>query len=373
MVITKRALDLLLLFILAIFPFGQLPGIFLESILRTPFRIHILDLLVGAYVFLYWLSFKNLARLKGLLPVVLVFGFSIIISIFSGTFTLVGAIYFIRLVFYLAFIYLIDIKIKLVTLVVVGGAVATFGWIQYFVFPDLTALKLFGWDDHYFRLAATFLDPAFTGAILLLATFVAFYLFGKTKSMVYLASSIFLAVSLGFTYSRASYIAFLVGLVFLLFRKAKRKLIIVTVIFALVIVFLPRGVGGEGVKLTRTSSISFKLENYAQSFRIISYSPLFGVGYNNVCKAKEVLFINTKEQKNSCNGLDNSFLFILATSGVPGIIVFIYTFSHFRDGEELFTASLAAVFIHSLFTNTLFYPWVLVWLAFLKANTQKKL
>ena len=45
---------------------------------------------------------------------------------------------------------------------------AVFGWIQYFFWPDLTYLKYLGWDDHYFRLTGTFLDPNFMGLVLVL-------------------------------------------------------------------------------------------------------------------------------------------------------------------------------------------------------------
>lgn len=362
--ITKKGLNILLLFILAIFPFGQLPGIFLKSVFNFPFRLHAIDILIGVYISIYLLKYSNFSKLKALLSVVVVFGFSLIISIFEGTFGFIGLFYFLRLIIYLFFIHILNIQVEPKYLVLVGLVVALLGWVQYFTLPDLTALKFFGWDDHYFRLTSTFLDPAFTGIILSLAALLAL----RKK---YIFSSIFLIASLGFTYSRASFLAFFVGVIFLFFKKDKKFLSILIIFLALIIVLLPRSPGGEGVKLARTSSVKLKIENFAQSTKIISNSPLFGVGYNNICKAKESLSFNIEKQKNSCSGLDNSFLFILATAGALGLFTFIHTLSRLFRGSELLTASLAAVFVHSLFTNTLFYPWILVWLALLRPTARK--
>jgi hypothetical protein len=66
-------------------------------------------------------------------------------------------------------------------------------------------------------------------------------------------------------------------------------------------------------------------------------------------------------------GLDSSLLFIAATTGVVGLAAFIFLFvSMIRLAQgrfrTIYLASVAAVAVHSLFVNSLFYPWVMVWL-----------
>ncbi|MBU2577563.1 hypothetical protein KKA69_01905, partial [Patescibacteria group bacterium] len=50
-----------------------------------------------------------------------------------------------------------------------GLAIAFIAIGQYIFFPDTRILKYLGWDDHYFRAIGSFLDPAFTGIILVLS------------------------------------------------------------------------------------------------------------------------------------------------------------------------------------------------------------
>ena len=78
---------------------------------------------------------------------------------------------------------------------------------------------IWGWDDHLYRLIGTFLDPGFTAIILVFGflTSLAYYLKpaapkGGFKNKYFLLISIFLFVSILFTYSRAGYIALIVGM-----------------------------------------------------------------------------------------------------------------------------------------------------------------
>ncbi len=81
------------------------------------------------------------------------------------------------------------------------------------------------------------------------------------------------------------------------------------------------------------------------------------------------------------SGTDNSYLFVLATTGVVGFICYIfylYSIIHEvwihknRKGREVVIASFLTVAIGTLFINLLFYPAILLWLMILLSLTQSK-
>lgn len=372
----EKLANYLLLLALAVYPFGQLPGIFVGNIFNSPFRIHLLDILI---VFIVVFTIKlnvieqMIIRYKGLFASIL---FSTVLSFFTLNFSIEGSIYLLRLIFYILFLlYLLKSPFtkslgELISkaLLVCSAVVSTLGWIQYLFLPDLVALKYFGWDDHYFRLTGAFLDPAFTGMILVFAIFLSLFFYLKNKRRSYLLLSLFFLLTLGFTYSRASFLSLVVGLFVMFMRRHKKLLTAFFILIASLFIILPRSAGGEGVKLTRTASSIQKLKNFEESFVLIQSSPLFGIGYNNVCNAKVKLNIDTSKQNNSCFGLDNSFLFLTATVGVVGIIGFVHFSYDLIDAvreSRVIIASLAALLVHTQFTNTLFYSWVIVWIALL--------
>jgi hypothetical protein len=371
--ITKEKLiDYLLLLSIAIFSIGQLPGIFFQNLLSLSFRIHPIDV-ISIFIVVFIASNIGISKLsKKYWAFLVVLVFSVSVGNALKVFDLVGLFYLARIASYIPLIYLLP-KLKTNTKQLALGMLiavmlaAFFGWFQYLFFPDLTELKNFGWDDHYYRLVSTFLDPAFTGIVFALSATTSLSLFLKSKSKVYLFSFIFLFVSLAFTYSRASYLAFSVGMLILFWQKHKKYMLSILAALILIVLILPNKMGGEGVNLLRTSSAVQKLKNFSDSYEIISHSPLFGVGFNNLCTAKAKLSIPTGT--NSCYGLDNTFLFVWATTGVTGLIIFInLLFDLYKNNKSiLWRASLGMVIIHSMFTPTIFFPWVLFYLAVLNS------
>lgn len=237
-------------------------------------------------------------------------------------------------------------------LLVASIASAIFGWIQYLIWPDLTTLKYLGWDDHLLRMTGAFLDPTFLGLILVLGVIVAFY---KKNNLVFY----FLALSVLFTYSRISYL-----LLFAVSLLNKKYLAIL--IFALVVVFLPKNIG-EGTNFVRTVSGNSKLINYGETFEIIKKSPLVGIGFNNICSARQKYLGDMNVGSHSCSGSDSSILFLLATTGIVGTILFLgfvlrVTSSLHTTYYLLLTTSFVVVFIHSLQANSLFYPHIMFWM-----------
>jgi hypothetical protein len=131
--------------------------------------------------------------------------------------------------------------------------------------------------------------------------------------------------------------------------------------------FLPKK-AGESVKLTRTASIKYRFKNYEQSTFLLRNNPLFGIGYNNICLIKKQLFGDTSYKSHSCSGADSSFLFLGSTTGILGIVTFIYLLIHsikavaIKHWGIIYITSLGAVVVSSFFINSFFYPWVLGWL-----------
>lgn len=243
-------------------------------------------------------------------------------------------------------------------LLFVSIVVAVFGWLQYFFWPDTRALKILNWDDHYRRIIGTLLDPGFTAIILVLGSILALF---RKKYFIF----IFLVLTTLFTYSRAGYLALILAAGYLLVKSNKVKYLVLGILglFMIGYILLPRGVG-EGLKLNRTSTISARILNYNQSLQIIKKSPAIGVGFDNICSAKAVYLNEVNLDSHSCFGLDNSILFILATTGITGLIIFIVLLLNLPT-DLLIVTSFVAILVHSLFSNTLFYPHIMAWMGIL--------
>lgn len=333
---------------LVLFPFGQL------------FKIGIFNLFDGAVLLLAIVTILKKpvypSWYKYFIYFVLFCFFSLALN--YSLFTVHGSLYLLRFVSYsFVAIYISNYfkkQIIISYLLILSCTAAVFGWFQYFLYPDLTSLKYLGWDDHLLRMVGTFLDPTYLGLILVLGIILASNRFPK---IMY-----FLFSSLAFTYSRASY---LIAILFLIYKKKFLALFI----FTLILFLIPKNIG-EGTTLTRTVSANNKLINYSQTFEIFKKSPLFGVGFNNMCSARQKYLGDTNPDFHSCSGADSSVLFLLATTGIIGTMMFVnmvYRIWYIGSPQHtkyniLYTTSFIAVLIHSLFANSLFYPHIMFWL-----------
>lgn len=374
-----KIIYLLLIGYLISFPFGQFTSFSIFS-----YDLFLTDLFVLLIALIHSLKYK-FSAVKHFTVFITIMLFSYLFSLVYYDFTsMLGFLYLIRL---LAYLILFDavlnlLKSKTVTteniqilLVFAGSIAAFFGLLQYLFSPDLRFLYYIGWDMHYGRLAGTFLDPTFIGLILVLniLLIVNKYLSKRENYLVFLFIINFSALLL--TFSRASYLALIAG-IFLLFRKqlSLKKIILVVAVFFAILYFLPR-YSSEGTTLLRTSTIFAKLDDYSDALIVIKENPLFGIGYNNLCDYK-VRFMYDNYDSHSCSGLDSSMLFLLSTTGIAGIVAFIYSFQKLtiklRDKQKLLVySSMTAVFVHSLFSNSMFYPWIMGWMFILMAVSVK--
>lgn len=252
------------------------------------------------------------------------------------------------------------------------GIVVIFGWLEYFLYPDLRNLYYLGWDPHYKRIFSSFLDPNFLGLFLTLSLLMV--LLSKIGRYQKWILGVLFFLTLMFTYSRGSYLALVISLLFYLIKTHKtRYSFIFILLIVITAVLLPRP-SGAGVRLERMFSITERLENWKFGWKVFVDHPILGVGFNTIRYAK-TSYLYPQDNlltSHSGAGLDNSFLLVAATSGIIGLIVFLLLlFQIYSHAGMLIKASLIAIVIHSFFVNSFFYPWVMLWLWILIGVTMK--
>jgi hypothetical protein len=385
----------LTLFYLILFPFGQLLRREI-SLYGVSFALHPIDLVVLLNIPLVFLPrMKPNSLRKPFLFFVYTALFSLLVSFtqYSWQEILHGSFYLLRFVGYYFFFEMvwnythgathpkIGKSYRDKSMFVIIGLVLTllvtmlFGWIQYFFVPDLRYLKSFGWDDHLYRLTGTILDPGFMGILMVLGFLISLAQLLEGEALririVWGVCAFLFFVTTLFTYSRGSYLAMAAGVFVLFWRHKKMELFFSALLILVATLFLlPRG-EGEGVRLERTHSVYEKFKNYDQTLEIISDYPLIGIGFNTLCTERVRRFNDTPES-HACSGSDSSILFLFATTGIIGLLTCIkmlYVLLKNTKGSygEIVYATGAALLVHSLFLNSLFYPWVMGVIALLLA------
>lgn len=390
----KTLIYYLLLLLLLIYPLGQVEKLPL-GISGVSVYLHdliiVFILMVGLLT--YRRSLTKIYSLRLLLPL-FSFEFFSLISLLLNPLglslmdRLVSGSYFLRFSAYAVLYPIVFFQTKQdpcrgrklsIALFMAGVFLAVFGLLQYFLYPNLRNLYYLGWDPHQYRLFSTFLDPNFTGLILVLSILLGLDLLFKYMDDRKIARAnlvIFVNILLIFicliavilTYSRSSYLALLVTLPIFLLSKERSKLIkwlvLFYVLFFAAIFLLPRPFG-EGVRLERLSTVQSRLESYQRAIMIIKKYPLFGVGFNAYRYAQRNMgFLPQADwlEIHSGSGADNSFLFAWATSGIGGFLSIVWLVWRILKLNIKSLALNMAVVIHSFFVNSLFYPWVLIWL-----------
>lgn len=270
-------------------------------------------------------------------------------------------LYLIRLTLLLSFLIYppkIEAKIKKFFYLAVFSNVI-FGLVQYLFWPNFTYFSSLNWDPHLFRLVSTFFDPTFT-ALIYLFLIIAVFLQPKFPCRKTILIITYIAMAL--TYSRSTYISFFVAFVYIAYQKNSLRIFFISLILIIsTIYFLPR-FEGEGTKLERTSSIMAKVQNYQEAYQLFLRSPIIGHGYNNLPYLK----INQDSKSHANSAFDGSLMTIITTTGIFGLLLFIIGIFRVFINSHLITKTLIiAVLIHSLFANSLLYPWVLLSLVFL--------
>ena len=381
--ITKRLnwQNIFVFLFLVLFPFGQIIriGIFQP-----------IDFIVGlaaVYTIVKRLKFPKVYKSLGIFVFFASFSWFFSIFLFHQIEILYGFLYLVRLTAYYFFgVYVWNFaketnqnkKLLIDSLLAVSVFSSLFGWIQFFTFPDLKFLTFLGWDMHLFRLVGTFLDPTFLGLIIVFGLILSLYRYLDNRNVKNIAITVFLFISLAYTYSRASYLAFAAGVAALIyFEKRFRKSLLLIVGLFVVVLLLPTA-KNHSIELFRTLSAIARVDNYKTTLQIFSKSPVFGIGYNNMCIAYQKYIGVQSFTSHSCSGSDSSLLFVLTTTGVVGFMILVYSIrkvNRYLSQDKYFTilhSCFVALLVHSLFSNSVFYSWILGYLVIFLAISLKE-
>lgn len=255
----------------------------------------------------------------------------------------VPALYTVRLTSYLALYSILQrTKIKIsIDLFFISGLVSLFiGYLQYILMPDMRTFQYLGWDDHLGRLTLPHFDPTYSSVMFTLFALLSF----ETKRY-YLAALALPAILL--SYARSVWLT--LGIT-LMTKLSYKKMLVVLALFVVALVALPRTLG-EGTNLLRTYSVTARLSHDVELIKQINWGMLTGVGYNTLWAG----------EGEHASGANNSYLQILLTTGIIGLIGALMTLRQFGRSYP-FPMSLAFVLIASLFNNVLLYPTVMLWL-----------
>jgi len=283
----------------------------------------------------------------------------------------ISVMYLVRLLIYFGYYLTVSFLIKSKKiqsnkikklLIYAGSTLAIFGWLQYFLYPNLRNLFYLGWDPHLGRIFSTFLDPNYFGLLTVLTAILIFIT--MRNSLLKTLSLVFILTTMLFTYSRSSYLAmFGVSLFYSLVKRKFYYFILLLLILVGGAFLLPR-TEGIGVRLERTFSFTERVKNWQEAVTIFAKQPVTGVGFNTLRYARRQYDIPIDDWQNNhaAAGVDNSFLFVLVTTGLLGLFLFVKVMVRiYLHSGLLVKATLVAISIHSLFTNSFFYPWILYW------------
>jgi len=255
-------------------------------------------------------------------------------------------------------------------LILSGISLAVLGLLQFILLPDLRFLAQFGWDPHYFRTSSTFLDPNFLGAFLVLTLLL---LFKKQRSFL----SLVVYLALMTTFSRSSYGMFLISFLFLSFLKRSLGVAILAS-FLFLFLFLAFQIQIRAVNrvlpLDRNQTASLRLSTWSQGFQIFQKSPILGVGYNSYNAALKYYKLGDDQflQGKGATSNDSSLLHVLATTGILGALTFLLFLQTLIKAaypkNPILIAAIFGLLAHSVFVNSLFYPFILIWIILYATN-----
>lgn len=262
------------------------------------------------------------------------------------------------------------------TLIISGIILATLGLLQLIFVPTLIPWTEYGWDPHYYRVFSTLLDPNFAGGFFVLTLILLINRLTKNPSKVLIIGSLITAVAAIATFSRS--VGLMLGtclLVLAIFSNSKALRIAITII---IIIFIASFTvySFTASHADRWKSASYRLISWQQGINIVEKSPFLGIGFNSYRYALRQFHLaedNYIQGARSASGSDSSLIFVAATTGIVGLgayLAFIFillkqSWQSFQKGQQLglvLLAGLSGLLIHSVFINSLFYPWFLIWI-----------
>ncbi len=269
---------------------------------------------------------------------------------------------------------------KINRLLIADGIVVLFiGYIQFFFYPGLKNLYYQGWDDHLYRLFSSFLDPNFVGAFFVLyLIFIAGLFFNSLKNrkttVLYSLLLVVTLLAIFLTYSRSALVMLIAsGVTFFILKEKKKFILLLLGLLISFIVIVSPYFYIDNLDLFRLHSGVSRLGDIENGISVFKDHSLIGVGFNSYRYAQiryHYINPNSPFPSHSASGTDNSFVFILATTGVIGLFAYGYlwyrVFKKVKESKDIypivFISSAVGLFVNSLFNNSLFYPEIMLWI-----------
>lgn len=264
-----------------------------------------------------------------------------------------------------------------------GISIVILGFFQYFLYSSLRNLFYLGWDEHLHRLFTVFFDPNFAGMFFVLFLLCLWHgLFHKTYPPKVLYPLIALtSLALVLTYSRSSYVCLVFGIsILFVIEKKKRELLIFFMGIGLLFLALLPTFATNNTYLFRVASSLSRVNSYVQGWNIARDHLLLGVGFNTYRYAVEKSGFHHASDiayNHSEAGNDNSFLFVLGTTGIIGLLTYLwFLYSLVKtyakgNARSIIVASFSVMIVGSFFNNVLFYTPILFWVFVLLVAVMK--
>jgi hypothetical protein len=243
--------------------------------------------------------------------------------------------------------------------------IVAFSLVQYFLYPNLGNLAYLGWDPHLDRLVGLFFDPPITVSVFALLGIFA-YLSIQKSIIKYSLFLIFFILSI-LTYSRGGIIALGVVMLFYFLNRVSPILRwgtgVVLIVASAIFLFMPQS-SNESLNLKRTTSIFTRLNDYKKAVTVWQKNPIIGIGYNHIRyekdKLSEELITEKYNPSHASASFHSSFLIILATGGVIGLVLFINYIVQLARVNEFAMYAILFLVVISLFDNVLLHPIILL-------------
>jgi O-antigen ligase len=185
-------------------------------------------------------------------------------------------------------------------------------------------------------------------------------------------------VALILTFSRSAWLMFAVSVGVMGVLKSRRLLILALVSLLAAYALVPRVQTRVAGGVDPDDSARARITSWAATLKIVKDYPVIGVGFNafRYAQARYGFFdFQAPLGGRAGAGSDSSLLLVLATTGVVGLGAFLLLgvraigeiggIGGIRGtGGEIplaVLASAAGLLVESNFINSLFYPWIMIW------------
>lgn len=367
-------------------PFGTHGGITLLDIAIILILILGVTKLKGLKKFPIWVIaawvFSILAFLSLIFTPIHLERFEFITS-FAYILRFLGIIFVGLLAYNLKTLYPKDAIIKI--LLISGVGLSILGIVQLFIFPDLAFLIKLGWDPHYFRTVSTFLDPNFLGAYLSLTLILLSQKLTITKRWNVILF-IIVYVALLTTFSRGAFLGFFAGFLTLAVLKRSIKFFLLTCFLTSILVLgfvFYQEVIAQPRNIDRGQSAKFRVNSWQEGLALIQKHPVLGVGFNTYRFALREYHLRPNEfiQDRGASSNDSSLIYVASTTGLLGFMSYLMFLTSFvwvgwqnylskNPLGAILLSGLSVIFIQSFFSNTFFYPFLLMWLVLIASKVR---